>query len=164
MQCLIKADIFDPYKQLDYGMGNILTLFALKRFENILPLDKCKAMLSALFEAGLNVLAEVANAENVTAFVEDQDTFFDAFIQKTTKKEPRDKSKKDKRYTGVVKEFLRSLGRQTIIKQVQMEITYLLFELTEEGNLIKSNALNQPQVLPIFLASTLLKVIFATHH
>ncbi|XP_048519753.1 uncharacterized protein LOC109545364 isoform X2 [Dendroctonus ponderosae] len=138
VQCLIKADAFDPYKQLDYGMGNILTLFALKRFENVLPLDKCKAMLTALFEVGLNVLARVANSENATAFVEDEDTFFDAFVPKAPKKAPRDKSKKDKHYAGVVKEFLRSLARQTLIKQVQMDVAYLLFELTEEDMLNSS--------------------------
>lgn len=38
-------------------------------------------------------------------------------------------------------------SRQTIIKQVQMKITYLLFELTKESNSINSeNALNHLQV------------------
>lgn len=121
-------------------MGNILTLYALKRFENVLSLDQCKEILTVLFDMNVNVLNSVSPAQNAIVFAEDEDNFFEQFVSDDTKKNGKEKGKpKPKKVEKLskvasIKEFMKSLGRQIIIKQIQMHVTEILYIFLEEGN------------------------------
>lgn len=121
-------------------MGNILTLYALKRFENVLSLDQCKEILTVLFDMNVNVLNSVSPAQNAIVFAEDEDNFFEQFVSDDTKKNGKEKGKpKPKKVEKLskvasIKEFMKSLGRQIIIKQIQMHVTEMLYIFLEEGN------------------------------
>lgn len=121
-------------------MGNILTLYALKRFENVLSIDQCKEVLTVLFDMNVNVLNRVNPAQNAIVFVEDEDNFFAQFVSDDTKKSGKEKGKpKPKKVekvskTASMKEFMKSLARKIIIKQIQMHVTEMLYIFLEEGN------------------------------
>lgn len=140
IQCLLKSNAFDPYELLEYGMGNILTLYALKRFENVLSIDQCKEVLTVLFDMNVNVLNRVNPAQNAIVFVEDEDNFFAQFVSDDTKKSGKEKGKpKPKKVekvskTASMKEFMKSLARKILIKQIQMHVTEMLYIFLEEGN------------------------------
>ncbi|KAL1497399.1 hypothetical protein ABEB36_008377 [Hypothenemus hampei] len=137
VKCFLKTNIYDPHKPLQYGMGNILTLYALKRFDKILPLAKCKEILTVLMNANMNVLNKVYESENAIVFTEDRDNYFDQFTDKTQKIDNNSKRRKEEKNTQnhAIKEFLKSIGRQIIIKQVQLTITDIIFLFIEEDML-----------------------------
>ncbi|XP_050298367.1 uncharacterized protein LOC126737495 isoform X2 [Anthonomus grandis grandis] len=131
-KCLLKSNLFNPYEPLEYCMGNILTLYALKRFENSLSIEQVKAMLAALVELNVNVLYEVEDAENAIVFVEDFDTFLEQLDQ-GEKKTKKSKKKEKHSQREVIIDFLKILARQTIVKRIQLKVVQMLIMFTEEG-------------------------------
>lgn len=133
LQCLLKSQVFDPYQTLDYGMGNILTLYALKRFEKVASLADCKSVLTALIEMDLNPLNTIGDYENAVVFAEEGDGFFDSHAQNEVKTKTKTPKENKKSQTFAMKQFLKDLTRQVIIKNVQVQVTRILYEFIEEG-------------------------------
>lgn len=120
-------------------MGNILTLYALKRFENVAPLADCKSVLSALIEMDLNPLNTIEDYENAVVFAEEGDVFFNSYTQKEEKTKTKAATENKKSQTFAIKQFLKELTRQVIIKQVQVQVTRILYEFIEEGIYFHNN-------------------------
>ncbi|KAF7283008.1 hypothetical protein GWI33_001595 [Rhynchophorus ferrugineus] len=132
---LLKSNVIDPYLTLPFGMGNISTLHALKRFENHLPIDKCKELLTILFDYDFNFLNPIADAENAVAFIETGDLYVVPVTEKNGKKpdKPKKNPKIDKHsQASILTEFLRDLSRKTIIKKIQTYSTNVLYDFAEE--------------------------------
>ncbi|XP_030764538.1 uncharacterized protein LOC115888823 [Sitophilus oryzae] len=125
----IKTNLFNPYEVLPYNTGNILTLYGLKRFENRLSMDKCKEMLRSLCEIDVNFLNPVDEAENALDFIEKGDEFYKV-DDKTKSKQKQPKTKAE---SSGLKEFIKTLCRETIMKQIQTIATDVLYDFAEEG-------------------------------
>ncbi|KAJ8986146.1 hypothetical protein NQ317_005619, partial [Molorchus minor] len=120
----------DPHRQLEYGMGNVLTLFILKRYDNCLPLEKASDMLKLLVEFNVNPLGSVGDFENAIAFMDKEHEVIK--VEKGKGKKGKKDKKKSKSSKGS-KKSKKGKERDTIIKYIQLEAVKHLYNLAEAG-------------------------------
>ncbi|KAJ8972040.1 hypothetical protein NQ314_000425, partial [Rhamnusium bicolor] len=99
---LLNESNVDPYLPLGYNMGNILTLYILKRYEDVLPLEKSKQMLKFLVDSSVNPLRTVGECENAIGFMEKEHEIIKV-VEKGKKNKGKDK-KSNKGSKGSKKE------------------------------------------------------------
>nr|CAH7723332.1 unnamed protein product [Callosobruchus chinensis] len=136
---LIRSGFFNPYRLLNYNMGNVLTLFTLKKYEGILPIPKCKELIATLARLHVSPLKTVGDFENAIAFGEFQllpltkpaeEQEGGKKKKKSPKKKPPKINKRSQAY--IVIQYLKDRARNMIICAAQMQAVECLYDLAEE--------------------------------
>ncbi|CAH1986050.1 unnamed protein product [Acanthoscelides obtectus] len=140
IEYFIASGSFNPHKLLDYDMGNVLTLYTLKKYEGILPLAKCKQIIHLLCQLYVSPLKPVGQFENAVAFGEfqlrpprkpaDEET---AGTKKKAPKKSRPPKINKKSQNYIIIQYLKESTRKMIISAAQLQAVEYLYDLTEEN-------------------------------
>lgn len=128
VEALMNLHMLDPHEALGYNMGNVLTVYVLKRYEDIIP-PNANEILDYLTESGANVLAPVGEFENAVAFVESE-------MSQDKRQRKSIQIAKDAMvnvFRKALKNHIMQLGRSTIIKYIQLTAVENLYNLIEDS-------------------------------
>lgn len=139
IHAMLKTNAYNPNAVLNNNMGNINTLFILKRYKDYHPVEVAKEIMKFVVDCGGNPLYPIKDFENSIAFMEKEhevivipkdkkDKNKKGKNDKKNKKTKSNKSKSTKKGKGkltsedILKNYLYELARETILKFVVIEI------------------------------------------
>lgn len=134
VETLMNLHIIDPHQVLGYNMGNVLTIYILKRYEDLIPRN-AKKILDYLTMSGVNVLSPIGDFENAVAFMENEvskDKQRSKSI-KILKQTPANDQTKNDVLRKALRKHIKELGRQTIKKYIQSIAVENLYNLIEDN-------------------------------
>lgn len=138
VETIMKLPYTNPHQSLDYGMGNVLTIYILKRYEDIIP-PNAKEILDCLVNLGANLLKHVNKLYNAIEFMDEEHAVSkDKTRRKSTvilngppKKNDETKAIQQKK----LKDYIKELGRNTIMKYIQIQAVENLYNLIEDNEM-----------------------------
>lgn len=130
VETMMQLPSTNPHQILDYDMGNALTIYILKKYDDIVP-SNAKEILNCLVDLGANVLKPIGIWENAIEFME-KDDIFKRKKSKVLKEQPKKTNNTKVFSQKQLKNYIIELGRDAIIKYIQMQAVENLYNLIED--------------------------------